>query len=269
MKRVKKSRKKNNNSWRQVFKTAVTMATVLVIFFYFTADTYCQPFIPDINIGIGEAENPQEVASSIQILLILTVLALAPSILIMMTSFTRTIIVLSFLRNAIGTQQMPPNQVLIGLALFLTLFVMMPVGQDINDNALKPYTEGELSLEEALDQTGGIIKNFMLRQCKEERDLAFFSSMSGIDPSQVHPEDLPLRVVIPAFIINELTIAFKIGFLIFIPFLIIDMVVSSTLMSMGMLMLPPIMISLPFKILLFIMVRGWSLVTQTIIGSFN
>jgi len=221
------------------------------------------------GVNVEPAQNPQEVSSSIQILLMLTVLSLAPSILIMTTSFTRIIIVLSFLRNALGTQQMPPNQVLIGLALFLTLFVMSPVINEINTKAYQPFTQGTIKQQEALDKTGSIMKNFMLKQIpkKSEKDLALFVSLAGIK-TPVNPQDLPLTVVIPAFMISELTIAFKIGFLIFIPFLIIDMVVSSTLMSMGMMMLPPVMISLPFKILLFIMVDGWNLITQTIIGSF-
>ena len=248
---------------------AMTLIIIAVIFFFNAGNAYCEPFFPQITIGVNNAESPEEVSTSIQILLLLTVLALAPSILIMMTAFTRIIIVLSFLRNALGTQQMPPNQVLIGLALFLTLFVMMPVATEINDRALAPYTDGEIALEDALDRASGIVKEFMLKQFDDEKDLALFTTMAGMDPQTVTPADLPLRVVIPAFIINELTIAFKIGFLIFIPFLVIDMVVSSTLMSMGMMMLPPIMISLPFKILLFIMVRGWSLVTQSIMGSFT
>jgi flagellar biosynthetic protein FliP len=234
---------------------AMTLIIIAVIFFFNAGNEYCEPFFPQITIGVDNAESPEEVSTSIQILLLLTVLALAPSILIMMTAFTRIIIVLSFLRNA--------------LALFLTLFVMMPVATEINDRALAPYTDGDIALEDALDRASGIVKEFMLKQFDDEKDLAFFTTMAGMDPQTVTPADLPLRVVIPAFIINELTIAFKIGFLIFIPFLVIDMVVSSTLMSMGMMMLPPIMISLPFKILLFIMVRGWSLVTQSIMGSFT
>jgi flagellar biosynthetic protein FliP len=206
------------------------------------------------------------VSTSIQILLILTVLSLAPSIVIMMTSFTRIIIVLSFLRNALGTQQMPPNQVLIGLALFLSLFIMTPVINDINTGAYQPFNNGEITQQEAMDRSSQAIKDFMLKQFgNNEKDLEFFVSLAN---TPVDPRDLPLTVVIPAFIINELTIAFKIGFLIFIPFLIIDMVVSSTLMSMGMMMLPPIMISLPFKIMLFIMVDGWNLITQTLVKSF-
>ncbi len=228
----------------------------------------CESVIPSVTLGVGQSSEPQQVSTSIQILMALTVLALAPSILLMMTSFTRIIIVLSFLRNAMGTQQMPPNQVLIGFALFLTLFVMAPVVQEVNVKAYEPYMNEAISQQEALDIASETIKGFMIKQFKSEKDLAFFTVLDGIDPSVTEPDDLPLRVVIPAFLINELTVAFKIGFLIFLPFLIIDMVVSSTLMSMGMMMLPPIMISLPFKILLFIMVRGWNLLAEALIGSF-
>ncbi len=246
----------------------ILMLLVLLVFTAFIASG-CEPFIPNVSIGVEQADSPDEVSSSIQILLALTVLALAPSILIMMTSFTRIIIVLSFLRNALGTQQMPPNQVLIGLALFLTLFLMAPVGTELNEEALKPYNDNQITQQVALEKASGIIKGYMIKQLKDDEDLAFFTELSDIEPSETRPEELPLRVVIPAFIINELTVAFKIGFFIFIPFLIIDMVVSSTLMSMGMMMLPPIMISLPFKILLFILVKGWRLVIEVLVGSFT
>lgn len=250
-------------------KRGFVFFTILIILVLFTSNVSAEPVFPfKFGFNVEPAQSPQETASSIQILLLLTVLALAPSILIMMTAFTRIIIVLSFLRNALGTQQMPPNQVLIGLALFLTLFIMAPVGNEINEEAFQPFANGQITQEEALDNSSRIIKGFMLKQFgNNEKDLALFVSLAKIE-TPVDPEELPLRVVIPAFIINELTIAFKIGFLIYIPFLIIDMVVASTLMSMGMMMLPPVMISLPFKILLFIMVGGWNLVTQTIIGSF-
>jgi len=250
-------------------RKCVQAVVVIAILVLFASNAYGEPIFPfKFGFNVEPAQNAQEVSSSIQILLLITILSLAPSILIMMTSFTRIIIVLSFLRNALGTQQMPPNQVLIGLALFLTLFIMAPVGKSINDEAYQPFTRGEITQQAALDKSSGIIKGFMLKQFgKNEKDLALFVSLAGIK-TPVDPEELPLTVVIPAFMINELTIAFKIGFLIFIPFLIIDMVVASTLMSMGMMMLPPIMISLPFKILLFIMVGGWNLVAQTIVGSF-
>lgn len=225
--------------------------------------------IPEIGIDLGTSTNPEEVASSIQLFVLLTILSIAPSILIMMTSFTRIIIVLSFLRNALGTQQMPPNQVLAGLALFLTFFIMNPVIADIYDNAYKPYVEGTLQQSVALNNAGESIKKFMLEQT-DRNDIALFSSLSGQTQAMTDEaiQQLPLRVVVPAFMVSELTTAFKMGFFIFIPFLVIDMVIASALMSMGMMMVPPVMISLPFKVLLFIMVGGWNIVVQTIINSF-
>lgn len=241
---------------------------VLIVFMLASICVYSEPVIPfpKVGVDIEPAQNPKEVASSIQILLLLTVLSLAPSILIMMTSFTRIVIILSFLRNALGTQQMPPNQVLIGLALFLTFFIMAPVGTELNEKAFKPYTAGQIAQQEAFDKSSEIVKKFMFKYTRQ-KDLALFVSLSGVK-APVEMEKIPLTVVIPAFLISELKTAFQIGFLIFIPFLVIDMVVSSTLMSMGMMMLPPVMISLPFKILLFIMVDGWNLITQTIVKGF-
>jgi len=247
----------------------LSVLIVLAVIFLAGAHAYAEPVFPfKFGFDVEPASTPQEVSTSIQILLILTILSLAPSIIIMLTSFTRIIIVLSFLRNALGTQQMPPNQVLIGLALFLTLFIMNPVINDINKEAYEPFNKGEITQQQAIDNATRTIKGFMLKQFGDnEKELAFFVSLAKIE-TPVQPMDLPMTVVIPAFIINELTIAFKIGFLIFIPFLIIDMVVSSTLMSMGMMMLPPAMISLPFKVLLFIMVDGWNLITKTLVTSF-
>jgi flagellar biosynthetic protein FliP len=249
-------------------KTLRIILLVLLFSINIATKVYAEPIFPfRFEFGFEEAQNNKEVSASIQLLFLLTVLSLAPSILIMLTSFTRTIIVLSFLRNALGTQQMPPNQVLIGLALFLTFFIMAPVGQEINDKVIEPFNNGEIQQQVALDETSSILKSFMLKQFKNEKDLELFISLAGI-PTPVDPKSLPMTVIIPAFLISELTIAFKIGFMIYIPFLIIDMIVSSTLMSMGMMMLPPAMISLPFKILLFIMVGGWNLISQTIITSF-
>ena len=225
--------------------------------------------ITDEGITINSSDNPEDTSNSIKLLLYLTVLSVLPSILIMMTSFTRIIIVLSFLRNAMGTQQMPPNQVLIGLALFLSLFIMSPVITDLNEQALKPFSNNEITMEQAIDNASDIMKDFMLNKARtREKDLALFANMAEIDPPEdIH--DLPLTVVIPAFMISELTVAFKIGFMLYIPFLVIDMVVASTLMSMGMMMLPPVMISLPFKILLFLLVDGWNLTAGTLLKSFG
>lgn len=244
---------------------------ILIIIFIFATSVYAElgVSVDKDGIKIGTADNSKDVSTSIQVLLILTVLSIAPSILIMMTSFTRIIIILSFLRNALGTQQMPPNQVLIGLALFLTLFIMAPIGTKLNDEAYKPLSNGTITTNVAIDKAGGIMKDFMLKQIRKssEKDLALFVNLAKIK-TPVDPKTLPLTVVIPAFMINELTVAFKFGFLIFLPFLIIDMVVASTLMSMGMMMLPPVMISLPFKILLFVMVDGWGLIVQSIVSGF-
>jgi len=199
-------------------------------------------------------------------LLILTILTLLPSILIMMTSFTRIVIIFSFLRNSMGTQQIPPNQVVIGLSLFLSFFIMSPVINDINNEALQPFTENRISIEQATENAEDIIKTFMLKNTRD-KDLALFAGIADVEaPEEL--TDLPLTVVTPAFMISELNTAFRMGFMLYIPFLVIDMVVASTLMAMGMMMLPPVMISMPFKILLFIMVDGWNLLTETIIKSF-
>ncbi len=206
-------------------------------------------------------------ASTVQILLLLTILSLAPSILIMMTGFTRIIIVLGFVRNAIGVQQMPPNQVLIGLALFLTFFVMKPILNDIYVDAYKPYVAGQITQQQAMDRALVPMRDFMLRQTYE-KDLDLFATMDNIEEVDT-PQDLPTSVVIPAFITSELKRAFQIGFFIFLPFIVIDMIVSSTLMSMGMMMLPPTTISLPFKILLFVLVDGWGLTIKTLLTSFQ
>lgn len=223
--------------------------------------------IPNVNIGVDAANNPKDVALSLQVLLTLTVLSLAPSILIMMTSFTRIIVVLSFLRSALGTQQMPPNQVLIGLALFLTFFTMSPYLEQVNANALQPYIAGTITQDAAI--TAGLkpMREFMFKQTREN-DLALFVNLSETQRPNT-PDDIPTTTLIPAFVISELKTAFQIGFLIYIPFIVIDMVVASTLMSMGMMMVPPVMISLPFKILLFILVDGWHLIVRSLITSFS
>ncbi|SHH99798.1 flagellar type III secretion system pore protein FliP [Clostridium grantii] len=222
--------------------------------------------IPQIGIDIGEAANPVETMDSIKLLVLLTVLTLAPSILILMTSFTRIIVVFSFLRNALGTQQSPPNQILVGLALFLTFFIMAPVYNDVMDNAVNPYLEETITQEEAIEIGSKPIKEFMLKQTRE-KDLALFIDLSDTEvPDQAI--DTGFTVLVPAFVISELKTAFQIGFLLFIPFVIVDMVVASILMSMGMFMLSPVMISLPFKILLFVMVDGWNLVVKSLVESF-
>lgn len=224
------------------------------------------PF-PSVNIGVNSAENPQDTALSLQLLFMLTVLSIAPSILIMMTSFTRIVVVLSFLRSALATQQMPPNQILIGLALFLTFYTMSPYMDQMNKNALQPYLAGSISQETAMTEAMKPMREFMFKQTREN-DLALFVNLSESERPN-SPEDVPTMTLIPAFIISELKTAFQIGFLLYIPFIVIDMVVASTLMAMGMMMVPPAMISLPFKILLFILVDGWHLIIHSLITSFR
>ncbi|WP_416387373.1 flagellar type III secretion system pore protein FliP [Caminicella sporogenes] len=223
--------------------------------------------IPKISIGIDKAKNPKEVSNTIEVILILTILSLAPSILIMTTSFTRIIIILSFLRKALSTQSTPPNQVLIGLALFLTFFIMAPTFEKINEDAIKPYTNNEISLEQAFNNTMKPMREFMFKQTRQ-KDIALFVNILDMDPPK-NLDEIPTKILIPAFIISELKTGFSIGFLLFIPFIVIDMVVASTLMSMGMMMLPPVMISLPFKILLFISIDGWNLIIKHILLGFK
>jgi flagellar biosynthetic protein FliP len=223
--------------------------------------------IPNIQITIGESGEPADLAVKIKILLLITILSVAPTILIMLTSFTRMVVVFSFLRQAMGTQQMPPNQVLISLALFLTFFVMMPVWNEINDKALTPLVDKKISYEVALDLASQPLKAFMLKQTRE-KDLALLMNISQANKPQ-SASDVSLTTLVPAFVISELRVAFQIGFLIYVPFLILDMVVSCVLLSMGMLMLPPIMISLPFKLLLFVLVDGWYLIVGSLIRSFG
>jgi flagellar biosynthetic protein FliP len=204
---------------------------------------------------------------ALSIFLIISFLSLLPAILVMFTSFTRIVVVLSFLRQAIGGQQIPPNTVIIGLSLFLTLFVMAPTVERLTKDSLNPYIDKQISLGEALKRAEDPVKTFMLRQTRQ-KDVALFVKLSKENAPQ-KPMDLPLKVVVPAFAISELKTAFEIGFLLFIPFLIIDMVVSSILLSMGMMMLPPVMISLPFKLLLFVLVDGWNLVIGSVVRSFQ
>ncbi|MFB4211138.1 flagellar type III secretion system pore protein FliP [Shouchella sp. JSM 1781072] len=211
--------------------------------------------------------NEGTIATTLQIVLLITILSIAPGILILMTCFTRIIIVLSFVRQGLATQTTPPNQVLIGLALFMTFFIMAPVIQDVYETAYVPLTEGELTGEEALDTAIVPIKEFMAQHTRE-KDLALFMGYGGYDQPETL-EDVPITALIPAFAISELKTAFQIGFLIFIPFLVIDMIVASVLMSMGMMMLPPVMIALPFKILLFVLVDGWYLVVQSLLISYQ
>ena len=210
--------------------------------------------------------DPSNVSTSIKLMLLLTVLSLAPSILILMTSFARIMIILSFVRTALATQQMPPNQVLVGLALFLTFFIMAPTLEEVNETALTPLFDEEITLEQAYENASGPFKDFMSEHTRQ-KDLELFLRYTEAErPESI--DDIPLTVMVPAFALSEIKTAFQIGFMIFIPFLVIDMIVASVLMSMGMMMLPPVMISLPFKILLFVLVDGWYLVMKSILQSF-
>lgn len=238
------------------------------MFFLFAGNVLAQSLtLPNVNLGFKSTDNPKEIVDSIKIILLLTVLTLAPAILILMTSFTRIIVIFSFLRQALGTQQMPPNQLLVGLALFLTLFIMNPIFTEINTKALQPYVNGTLKQEDAMNTALSPLRKFMFHQTREE-DLGLFVKLAKIQKPKVRA-DVPTTVLIPAFVISELKTAFQIGFIIYLPFLVIDMVVASVLMAMGMMMLPPVVISLPFKIMIFVLVDGWSLIVGSLVKSFG
>jgi flagellar biosynthetic protein FliP len=223
--------------------------------------------IPSLNIGVGTATKPGDVAVTIQIFLMLTILSLAPGLLIMTTSFTRIVVVLSFLRTAMGTQAAPSNQIILALAMFLTFFIMNPVWQQINREAYQPWKAQQISQDQAMERAVKPMRKFMLSQTRE-KDLALFVGLSKL-PRPKNADDIPTITIIPSFLISELRTAFQIGFLIYIPFIVVDMVVASVLMSMGMMMLPPVMISLPFKVLLFVLVDGWGLVIESLVKSFG
>ena len=221
---------------------------------------------PFISIDMDETKDPGKMAVVMQIFLLMTILSLAPAILIMLTSFTRIVIVLSLLRRALGTMQAPPNQVLIGLALFLTFFIMTPVWQNINQNALQPYLDDKIGQQQAFQNAAEPLRKFMFKQTRE-KDLALFVDIAKVERPQ-DVDDIPISVLIPSFIISEVKTAFQIGLMLYVPFLIIDMVVASVLLSMGMMMLPPIMISLPFKLMLFVLADGWNLLVGSLVRSF-
>jgi len=221
--------------------------------------------IPTMNFALSSPDTPEQLVSSLNVLVVLTLLFLAPSMVLVMTTFTRFVIVFGFLRQALGTQQVPPTQLLVMLAMILTFFVMEPVGTKAYEAGVKPYIEEKIGYEEAFDRTTLPFKNFMIRNTRE-KDLALFFRIRKMENPQTVAE-VPLSVIIPAFVISELKTAFEIGFLLFLPFLVIDMVVASILMSMGMMMLPPVMISLPFKILVFVLIDGWNLLIGNLIAS--
>lgn len=223
--------------------------------------------IPKIDIGITEAKGPGEVTLALQILFLMTILTLVPSIMVMVTSFVRILIVFSFARQALATQQIPPQQVISAMALFLTFFIMAPTLIQINENALKPFMAHEITVGQALTEAQKPIRKFMFRYTRE-KDIGLFLSLSKLERPKTK-DDVPTYILIPSFMISELTTAFQMGVLLFVPFVVIDMVVASVLMSMGMIMLPPVMISLPFKVLLFVMVDGWHLLVRSIVLSFH
>ncbi|NMA91949.1 MAG: flagellar type III secretion system pore protein FliP [Firmicutes bacterium] len=227
-----------------------------------------QPPLPEMELHLGGGEGtPEGMVGTLKLLIFLAALSLAPAFVVLMTSFTRIVIVLSFVRSALATHQIPPSQVLIGLALFMTVFVMYPVWEQVNEGAIQPYLAEEITWEEAWEEAKAPMADFMLYQTRE-KDLALFVNISGMEPPQDR-HAVPMHVLVPSFVISELKTAFQMGFILFIPFLVIDMVVASTLMSMGMFMLPPVIISLPFKILLFVLVDGWHLVVKSLLESFG
>ncbi len=223
--------------------------------------------IPTVNLSFSAPSEPKDLVSSLNVLVVLTLLVLAPSLILVMTSFIRLIVVFSFLRQALGTQQMPPNQLLVSLALILTFFIMEPVGKKTYNDAIVPYMDKKISYEKAFEKGIAPFRSFMIKNTRE-KDLALFFRIRKLQNPQNY-NDVPLSIVIPAFMISELKTAFEIGFLLYLPFLVIDMVVSSVLMSMGMMMLPPVMISMPFKLLIFVLVDGWNLLIGNLIASFR
>lgn len=246
-------------------KKLLSLKALFLLFLLVGAPLFAEG-LPTLTVSMGETTSPQDVSTVLQVVFLVTILSLAPSILVMMTSFVRLIIVFSFVRRALGVQMMPPNQVLVGLSLFLTFFIMSPTLSEMNERGLQPYLNEKISFQDGLQEIGIPMKKFMLRQV-QEKDVALFLHVSD-KPTPATAMDISFDVLIPAFMISELKTAFIIGFVIYIPFLVLDMIVASILLSMGMMMLPPIMISLPFKIILFVMVDGWNLVVKQLVGSF-
>ncbi|MFC5532467.1 flagellar type III secretion system pore protein FliP [Cohnella yongneupensis] len=245
-------------------KLLYSFFALMAVFLVAGSTAYAEGSIIQISTGGTDGEVG---ASALSLMLLITVLSLAPAILVLMTSFTRIVIVLGFVRTSLGTQQMPPNQVLIGLALFLTLFIMAPTFSQVNEQALQPYLKHEITQTEALNKAADPMKAFMYKHTRP-KDLLLFMDYTKTEKPETY-KDIPITVLVPAYAISELKTAFQMGFMIFVPFLIIDMVVASTLMAMGMMMLPPVMISLPFKILLFVLVDGWYLIVKSLLTSFS
>lgn len=235
--------------------------------FLFGALAQAQLTIPTVNLGFKTTDNPNEIVSAIRLILIMTVLTLAPAILIMMTSFTRIVIVFSFLRQAVGVPQLPPNQILIGLSLFLTLFIMGPAFKEVNESGVQPFMAGKINQDDAITASLAPLRKFMFAQTRES-DLSLFVQLAKIENPKTRG-DVPTIVLVPSFILSELRTAFQIGFIIFLPFLVIDIIASSVLMAMGMMMLPPVVISLPLKVMLFVLVDGWGLLVGSMVKSFG
>ncbi|AQR92166.1 flagellar type III secretion system pore protein FliP [Clostridium saccharobutylicum] len=256
-----------NNKKTIMFTLMMTFGIIM----FCTVNAYAAPSstnLPNLNISVGDGSGtPQDYVSNIKILIFFTILSLLPSIVIMATSFTRIVVVFSFLKSAMGVQQAVPNQILTGLAIFLTLFIMNPVYSEMNTKAIQPYLQNSITQEQAIDEASKPLKEFLLKQTRE-KDLQLFIDINKVDQQNLTKENVPFTSLIPAFAISELKTAFQIGFLIYLPFLVIDMVVSSVLMAMGMFMLPPTMVSLPFKLILFVMVDGWYLLVKSLIQSF-
>ena len=256
---------KRKNKWVYVFLLSLTIVGMTGITALAAPSTV---ELPSVNIGIGGSGSSSDYVSNIKLLIFFTILSLLPAIIIMLTSFTRIVVVFSFLKNALGAAQSIPSQVLTGLAIFLTIFIMQPVYSQMNEDAIKPYLENTITQEEAIEKGGKPLREFLLSQTRK-KDLQLFVDMSGVDTEEMNEDNVPFYIVIPAFAISELKTAFAIGFLLYLPFILIDIVVGSVLMSMGMMMLPPAMVSLPFKLLLFVMVDGWHLLVKSLVMSFS
>jgi flagellar biosynthetic protein FliP len=254
-------------SKKKIVLVSLVLGLGALLFSPFFSQTTLADGIPSINLSMGGSSGPKDISNTLQILMMLTILSLAPAILVTMTSFTRFVIVFSLLRQAIGVHQVPPNQVLIGLALFMSFIVMGPTIKKMNEEALQPYTRNELTQKEALEAAGKPLREFMLAHTRE-KDLALFVSLTSKEKPKTMDE-ISMANIVPSFIISELKTSFQIGFMIYVPFLVIDIVIASVLLAMGMLVLPPVIISLPFKLMLFVLVDGWNLIVGSLIKSFE
>lgn len=259
--------------WERVGKSLPSLSFLLLAFVFLFAggsalaqQPAAAPSSPALTISLGGDTDPANVSTAIQIVVLMTLITLAPSFLLLMTSFTRFVIVLGFIRSAIGLQGAPSNQIIVGMSLFLSMFIMAPTAKRVNDEALQPYMNKQITTMQFAEKAGEPMKAFMVRQTRPS-EVDFFLGLSGEGATKT--EDLPLTVVVPAFVLSELRTAFQMGFLIYVPFLVIDFLVSATLMSMGMMMMPPMMISLPFKLLLFVLVDGWHLIVRSLVQSFS